>query len=134
MPFVEMIILPAFKVLLGIFIFLLGFWTYGTSHFYRDPGSVLFYDRYRAFERKYSAFREKEVLTLREKLLKSDNIIDIPKAGEKPSLCALFITANRKTDDNSIHPAEVRVSLLQNLGSRNCSTLLVQVLCHSNTS
>ena len=108
-----MTILPAIKVLLGTFVILLAFWTYGKNYFYRDPGSVLFYDKERAFERKYSAFREKEVLAFREELLKTTNFTEIPKAGENPSICALFVSSDRgENEENSVHPVEVCVSLL----------------------
>jgi hypothetical protein len=107
-----MTVLPAFKVLLCTFVVLLAFWTYGKTYFYRDPGSVLFYDEERAFERKYSVFREKEVLAFREELLKTKNFTEIPKAGENPSICALFVTSDKRAnEENSVHPVEVCVSL-----------------------
>jgi hypothetical protein len=87
---------------------LLAFYVYGSLYFYRDPGSV-FFDQSRAFERRYSAYREAEAIAFKEEAIGS--LANDPeglrswKAGEGPSICGAFITIAR--GDELDHPLEV---------------------------
>jgi hypothetical protein len=89
---------------------LLAFCAYGRANFYRDPGSVLFYDPKRAYERKYSAVREKEVLKFRENALKLvQNGGELLGVGKDPTMCAVFVSSDRRVaGEDGIVPVEVR--------------------------
>jgi hypothetical protein len=97
-----------FRLLIGTVIAFTAFWTYGKVNFYRDPGSLLFYDSSRAYERKYSSYRETEVLAFRESILKkieSGQIQDIGSVGKDPEICAVIISVERKIE--GFHPLVV---------------------------
>jgi type IV secretory pathway protease TraF len=103
---------------LGVFtsalIALLVFWTYGKLCFYRDPGSLLFFDASRAYERKYSDFRLKEVLGFRSDIVKKFDygIIEENHGGTTPEVCAVFVSVDRKVDGSKVHPLEVCIPSL----------------------
>jgi hypothetical protein len=88
---------------------LFAFCAYGRANFYRDPGSVLFYNPKRAYEQKYSTIREKEVLRSREDALKLvQNGGEMIGVGKEPTMCAVFVSSDRRvTGEDGIVPIEV---------------------------
>lgn len=69
---------------------------YGSTQFYRDPGSV-FFDPDFAYEREYSLIREAEaeqylLLASNVTTKNSSRTLPFAKAARKPSICATVIT------------------------------------------
>jgi hypothetical protein len=102
------------RLLLGTLAAFLVFWVYGKLHFYRDPGSLLFFDPSRAYERRYSAYRLNEVLGYRKEITKkiqSKRIAETPAKIKDPEVCAVIVSVDRKINGLDIHPLEVRIHL-----------------------
>ena len=66
---------------------------YGHSSFYHDPGSM-FFDESRAFERRYSSFREREIRQYINNLASTPSTEPL-QAGLNPSICASFLSVKR---------------------------------------
>lgn len=109
---IEMRALPLhWKIFLATLVGFFAFWTYGSVHFARDPGSLLFYDPKRAYERKYSIVREEEVLEFRRRSLNANNggggvhRRDHGKGVAKT--CAVIVSVDRRVGESDVHPLEV---------------------------
>ena len=103
-PWAAIITVTLFLVLLYTF--------YGRSQFYRDPGSV-FFDVDRAFERRYSLLREKEVREFLESATSVDGMAEdwstsTAMSGQKLAspICAVVLTFGENRDA-ATHPLEV---------------------------
>lgn len=79
-------------VLFTLFVSLLIIY-YGKTHFYRDPGSI-FYDLNRAFERRYSWYRETEAEDYIRAV--SGDGSEYSRAGEAPTVCVAFSSVKRE--------------------------------------
>lgn len=77
-------------------LFILSLVWYGSTHFYRDPGSV-FFDRTRAFEQRYSKHRKAESKTFIENF-QSDAAAKYGAVGGRTNatLCVTSSSVNRK--------------------------------------
>ena len=91
MKFLEV---PWLRTLLVYLLLVSAFLLYGRYSFYRDPGSM-FYDDSRAFERRYSSYREHEVKGFMKELASSTST-NSTHAGPKPSVCASFLSVKRE--------------------------------------
>lgn len=89
----RLINIPWVRTLLSSVILFLVVVSYCHYNFYRDPGS-LFYDEERAFEREYSAYRQKEAEHYIEQA-SSYGSREIQKAGTSPKICATFVSVKR---------------------------------------
>lgn len=85
--------LPGFRALLAYVFLVSAFLLYGQSSFYHDPGSM-FFDEARAFERRYSSYREREIKDYMSNLTSSWSIKPA-QAGLQPSVCASFLSVKR---------------------------------------
>jgi hypothetical protein len=85
---------PWVRTLLTFTVLFLITLSYCRYHFYRDPGSA-FYDEDRAFEREYSAYREREAEKYIEQVSSSSGNHQIAKAGPHPKICATFVSVKR---------------------------------------
>jgi hypothetical protein len=86
----------AYKTTLAI-AFLLSLVWYGSTHFYRDPGSV-FFDETRAFEQQYSHFRKTQVRQLIDDLEANATQGIYPEvSGTNASLCVALSSVSRKS-------------------------------------
>ena len=107
---------PPLRLLFGTLLAFIAFWTYGKAYFYHDPGSLLFFDSSRAYERKYSAYREKEVLEFREEIAKNIQNEGIGKISERrkdPDVCAVIVSVDRKINGLDVHPLEVCIPFIK---------------------
>lgn len=95
---------------------------YGSTSFYRDPGSV-FFDPSRAYERSYSLRRESEATQFRhafeQQLQGTSNKADVAsihnvtKVGHNPKLCVAFVTVARDIAEQYIHVRCPRLHVYQ---------------------
>jgi hypothetical protein len=69
---------------------------YGKARFFRDPGSI-FYDPDRAYVRKYTDFRLKEVadFILQHTTGGNQGTVEAFKGGNEPGICVHFATVKR---------------------------------------
>ena len=106
------------RLLFGTLLTFITFWIYGKVYFYRDPGSLLFFDPSRAYERKYSAYREREVLEFRKEVVKKiqdGRIEEKSERGSQPEVCAVIVSVDRKISGMNIHPLEVCIPFLKQI-------------------
>lgn len=111
------------RLLFGTLLVFIAFWTYGKVYFYRDPGSLLFFDPSRAYERKYSTYREKEVLEFRKEVIKkiqNNGIEDRSDRTKDYQVCAVIVSVDRKINGMNVHPLEVCIPFTKEhlLGAR----------------
>ncbi|CZT22961.1 uncharacterized protein RCC_08669 [Ramularia collo-cygni] len=112
------------KVLLCA-VFLLSLVWYGSTHFYRDPGSV-FFDKTRAFEQRYSTYRMAEVRQLIHDLKdNSGQQIRREVPGTNASLCVTSSSVSRK---GSSYLETTMVSLLHGLTGAERKDLYINIL------
>ena len=91
----RMLHIIAVRVLICFVVALCMALAYGSTHFYRDPGSV-FFDRSRAYGRFYSQYREQQAKNYVNQLANTQNKTQTAKAGDSPKICATFLTAKRE--------------------------------------
>lgn len=86
--------IPWFRTTLLYVIAIALFFLYGQSKFYRDPGSI-FFDEDRAYERRYSAYRQAEIDEFQSQVSRRDHQ---PRAvqGVEPSIRASFLSVKRQ--------------------------------------
>lgn len=85
---------PAIRALLVLSLIFTCCFYYAKTHFFRDPGSA-FYNESRAFDRRYSAWREQESRAYLKKLSEAPKEQEYLKSGDNATICATFLTVNR---------------------------------------